>query len=157
MPLLYLLLLVVMMFLGGMLIRLNPDPVQFRVAFGSHFTIEASILELIGYSALGGAVAMAIPYLRQQWLAARERAQLTQAAATLRDRNDALAREAEHARTTARLLEAHLAEAEERYAQLEASARPLLTMRRDALPLEPGQPRPARRSRRPADSRWRRT
>ena len=157
MPLLYLLLLIIMMFLGGMLIKLNPEPLQFTIGFGRHYTVQSSILELIGVSVLTGAIAMMLPYARSLIDAYRERRRLQREAEELRQANVSLRRESELAHTASKLLEARVAEVEERYAQLEAEARPLLTMRHDPeAPPADGQPRPARRTQRPVPSRWRR-
>jgi len=130
MPLLYLLALVLMMFVGGMLIRLNPAPLEFVAGFGARqVVVSASILELIGYSVCGGALLAGALSLRSVWLASRERARSERAAEALRVDNAALRRDSENLRSEAKLLGARLAEAEERYAQLEAETRPLLTAR----------------------------
>lgn len=158
MPLLYLLALIAMMFVGGMLIKLNPEPVTFRVALGGNYTVQSSILEVIGYSAIIGAAVMAIPYLRTVWTGYRERTRLERESGELRGQNVTLRRKAEDAESAARLLEAAVAEAEERYARLEARARPLLTHNPELDPDDPptdGQPRRPRRTQRAA-SRWQR-
>ncbi len=158
MVLLYLALLVVMMFVGGMLIQHNPEPVVYRVAgWSGEYTVTSSVLEIVGLSMLVGAVLMAMPYLRLAWGAYRERRRLERDAADLRSDNTALRRDVENQRTEARLLEARLAEAEERYAQLQAEVRPLLEAKREApapdataTSASPQPPRPA------SASRWRR-
>ncbi|NUP98745.1 MAG: hypothetical protein HUU35_02695 [Armatimonadetes bacterium] len=135
MVLVYLLLLLGMMFFGGMLIAHNPEPVRYHVSwFGQHLTIESSLLELIGWSVVAGAVGMMIPYLRAAWLHAGERRHLERDTAELRQDNHGLRRDAENARAQAALLEARVAEAEERTAQLEAESQRLLTMRAEPPP-----------------------
>lgn len=162
MPLVYVLLAIAMMLVGAMLTGLNPAPTQFHIGFlGYRATVEASIVEIIGYSIVGGAVAMSVPYLRAAWTSGRERRAAELRVRAANDENQLLRREAENARAEARLLEARVAEAEERYARLEAEVRPLLTMKRQ--PQSNGAPtadheaaRLKRSSRQPAPSRWRR-
>jgi hypothetical protein len=159
MPLVYLLLLVLMMFIGGALITANPAPLNFVLPWGGrHFLVSASILEIIGSSACAGAVLTAVLSLRS-WLAVvRERRRAELAAERLRADNGALRRDAENARSDVKLLEARLAEAAERYAALEAEARPLLTLKTAEPASQPDpQEAPPPAARRPAaPSRWRR-
>ncbi|MBI2299230.1 MAG: LapA family protein [Armatimonadetes bacterium] len=157
MPLVYLFLLICMMFVGGMLIRLNPEPVTFRFWCFGTFQASASVLEVVGYSALFGASAAAILHTRSLVLSYRERRNVERDTAALREDNAHLRRDAENSRTASRLLEARLAEAEERFAQLEARAVPLLTMQpeRRATPERP-VPKQRPKPRRPSSRRQRR-
>ncbi|MCC7492255.1 MAG: hypothetical protein IT204_07925 [Fimbriimonadaceae bacterium] len=146
MVILYLLLLIGMMFIGGMLIQLNPAPLEYRLAlFGSNFVVQSSILELIGYSMLLGAAVMTLPYLRVLLSAGRARRRQEQEAARLEQDNQTLRRAEAEQRTAAALLEARAAAAEEKALRLEAETRLLLTTR--------GNPLPPPRA--PAASRWR--
>ncbi len=158
MPLLWVIVAILMMLVGGMLVAQNPEPTQFAVnLLGRRLTVEASIVELIGYSIAGGAVAMAVPYLRALYTGGRERRELEREARRLRESETALRRDTENARSETRLLEARLAEAEERCALLEAELRPLLTMKKQAEANGAAAAAPKlRRTARPATSRWRR-
>lgn len=161
MPLLYVLVAICMMLVGAMLTAQNPEPTRFAVnLFGRAMTVEASIVEIIGYSIVLGSCAMSVPYLRTVWYGGQQRRQAERATRALSDENARLRRETENAHAEARLLEARVAEAEERYARLEAEVRPLLTMKRE--PPTNGAP-PAeevaklkRASRQSTPSRWRR-
>ncbi len=149
MVLLYLALLIAMMFLGGMLIELNPAPIEYRVRLlGFDVGVQSSIIELIGVSALVGAAVMLVPYARALWQGARERRAHRREADGLRATNTDLRREVAGERATAQLMEARAAELQEQNARLEAETQLLLTVRSDEAAA-------ATRSRAPA-SRWRR-
>ena len=151
MPLVYLVLLVAMMFCGGMLITLNPSPVAFNVGWrGETFQVSASILEIIGYSVVAGAALAAVLTLRNQLLSARDRRRAERESERLRAEATTLRREAADAKSEAALLVAQLAEVREAYAALEAESRPLLTMQAEAPePIAPAvrpTPYPKRRA-----------
>jgi len=135
MPLVYLLLLVTMMFVGGMLITLNPTPVTFNIGWQQQtYAVSASVLEIIGGSMVAGALFAVVLTLRGQLLTARDRRRAEREAERLREESVKLRRETEDARGQAALLSAQLAEVREAYAALEAESRPLLTMRDEAPP-----------------------
>ncbi|MBI5830961.1 MAG: hypothetical protein HZB16_01450 [Armatimonadetes bacterium] len=144
MPLVYLVLLVAMMFVGGMLITFNPSPVTFNVGWqGQTFAVTASVLELIGGSMVGGALFAVMLTLRGQLLSGRDRRRAEREAERLREESTVLRRETENARGQAALLSAQLAEVREAYAALEAESRPLLTMRAEEPPaVAPAAARP---------------
>ena len=65
MPLIYLAVAVALMFGGGMLIALNPEPLAFQVGAGGQiWLVRASILEIFGGAVLTGAVAVGLLTLR---------------------------------------------------------------------------------------------
>ncbi len=158
MAVIYLALCIVLMLVGGILIDSNPTPLQYRVElpwFAA--TVQASVLEMVGWSMVGGAAVMAVPYLRLAWTGYRERCRLERDATALREDNSALRRDAENVRSHAKLLSARVAETEERCLQLQAEARLLLTMKGDQAD---GDDRPTtplgRRLARRQPSRWQR-
>lgn len=119
---------------------LNPQPLTFAITH--QWAIKANIVEVLATAAGTGLVLAALAGLRGQWLASAERRRAEQLASDLRTDNTALRRDAENLRSETKLLEARLAESEERYAQLQAEVRPLLTMQRE--PLLTSQPEPSR-------------
>jgi hypothetical protein len=155
MPLLILFAMIVLFGIAMMLKDLNPAPVVFQVSLlGHHALVTASLLEVIGYSAGIGAVVVGVQMLGGHFRLYRDRRRAERDAEALRRDNAALRHDAENARSDARLLELRLAEAEERYAALEAEVRPLLTMRRDDK--EPPAPASTYVPHKPKPSRWRR-